>query len=82
MEFVLSLFTKKGQMEQAWNTDMSSKQLRKIWRFHINELRKLEKVLEERHVEKQSKCEHVWKKDMSARSGKSHYDCIKCGFYK
>ena len=69
-------------MIPTWNIEMSSKKLRQIRRFHISETRKLEQVLEQRHIEKQSNCTHVWLKDMSARSGKSHYDCTKCGLYK
>jgi len=61
---------------------MSSKKIRKICRIHRNELSRLEKILEQRHLEKQSNCTHVWTKDMSARSGRSHYDCANCGLYK
>jgi len=61
---------------------MSSKQLRKICRFHRNEIRKLEEVLEQRRIEKQLNCKHVWSKDISAGSGRSHYDCTKCGLYR
>jgi len=61
---------------------MSSNKIRKICRFHRNELRRLERILDQRRIEKQSNCTHVWRKDMSARSGRSHYDCTKCGLYK
>lgn len=69
-------------MSQSWTIEMSSKQLRKFCFFHRNELRKLEKILDQRRLEKQSNCAHVWTKDISARSGRSHYDCTKCGVYK
>ena len=68
-------------MEQTLN-EMSSKELHKICQFHRNEVRKLRKILEQRRRDKQLNCEHVWEKDMSARGGRSHYDCAKCGLYR
>lgn len=65
-----------------WNQEMDCKQLRKVQTFLRIELIKLQKVLKMKQKKKERKCQHIWIKDMSARGGRSHYDCKKCGLYR
>lgn len=65
-----------------WNEEMSFKQLEKVRIFYSIELLKLEKVLKKKRRMKEKNCQHVWVKDMSARAGRSHYDCKNCGLYR
>lgn len=69
-------------MEQTWNSEMTSSKLHQLRSLYIDELRKLEKVLQQRKKNKQANCEHKWVKDLSARGGRSHYDCSLCGLYR
>lgn len=65
-----------------WNEEMDSKQLKKVRTFYRIELMKLQKVLKRKRKKKEKNCQHIWTKDMSARGGRSHYDCILCGMYR
>jgi hypothetical protein len=62
--------------------EMDCKQLRKIRSHYRIELMKLQKVLKKKGKRNEEKCQHIWQKDMSARGGRSHYDCKKCGLYR
>jgi uncharacterized protein YegJ (DUF2314 family) len=62
--------------------EMDCKQLRKVQTFLRIELLKLQKVLKKKQKKKEKKCQHIWIKDMSARGGRSHYDCKNCGLYR
>jgi hypothetical protein len=70
------------KMQKEWNREMNYKQLKKIQSFYRIELMKLQKVLKMKRKKNEEKCQHIWIKDMSARGGRSHYDCKKCGKYR
>jgi hypothetical protein len=69
-------------MEQTWNSEMTSSKLHQFRSLYRNELRKLEKVLQQKQKNKQTNCQHNWVKDLSARGGRSHYDCSICNLYR
>jgi hypothetical protein len=69
-------------MQKEWNKDMSYKKLHAVYSFHLHQVNKLEKLLIQKQMAKQNTCQHVWEKDMSARGGRSRYDCTKCGKYR
>jgi hypothetical protein len=61
---------------------MDLKKLKKIRSHYRSELMKLQKILKMKRKKNEEKCQHIWEKDMSARGGRSHYDCKKCGLYR
>jgi hypothetical protein len=62
--------------------EMDLKKLKKIRAHYRSELIKLQKILKMKRKKNEEKCTHIWSKDMSARGGRSHYDCKKCGLYR
>lgn len=69
-------------MQKEYDISMSQKTLQNLYSFHLYQVNKLEKMLMQKQMAKQNKCQHVWEKDMSSRGGRSHYDCTKCGKYR